>query len=80
MKGVQFNLDVGKGGIELRERFHKRGNYFVEEKRVIPEEKEKECLPMTKQQIAQRYKPGAFGKPQMLEDLQVAHDEAWESC
>lgn len=30
MKGVKFNLGVGKAGIEFREGFHKIDNYCVE--------------------------------------------------
>lgn len=29
MKGIKFYLDVGKGGIELRDSFYKIGNYYV---------------------------------------------------
>lgn len=29
MKGIKFNLDVRKGGIELRDSFYKISNYYV---------------------------------------------------
>lgn len=30
MKGIKFNVDVGKGGIKLRDSFYKIGNYYGE--------------------------------------------------